>query len=178
MLLLLAGALLVGISLALTFLSGEELGEFPLPETVAQGQEERVEVELDPSMSPLAVFFDYEVEAEAGLRTLVEAQARVLDPGGEVVVSKALDITQTRKQRRSLTTRVFGGDRSGSKTFETFEVEQQGRFAFVFVPGSGAERLEAASWRIRRNVTRPPTWLLLAGIALLLLGALAQRVLR
>jgi hypothetical protein len=94
------------------------------------------------------------------------------------VVSKALDITQTRKQRRSLTTRVFGGDRSGSKTFETFEVEQQGRFAFVFVPGSGAERLEAASWRIRRNVTRPPTWLLLAGIALLLLGALAQRVLR
>jgi len=27
-------------------------------------------------------------------------------------------------------------------------------------------------------VTRPPTWLLLAGIALLLLGALAQRVLR
>ena len=174
-LLIVLGLGCMGTFLGLQFLSGEPVGSVDVPLDGKNPVE--VTMDLDPSMNPVAVFFEYDVESDRNERRLFEGRGVLRGPSGQVLHEEGVDVTQSRRERRRLSSGLFGASESGKATFETLDVVEAGAHAFVLEPQDGSENLVSAGWSVRRNVTPAPTWLMLTGIGALLLGALVKRFL-
>lgn len=174
-LLIVLGLGCMGTFLVLQFLSGEPVGSVDV--SLDGKNPVEVTMDLDPSMNPVAVFFEYEVESDRNERRLFEGRGILRGPSGQVLHEKGLEVTQSRRERRRLSSRLLGADESGTATFATLDVVEAGPHAFVLEPGQGFEDLVSAGWSVRRNVTPAPGWLMLTGIGALLLGALLKRFL-
>ena len=174
-LLIVLGLGCMGTFLGLQFISGEPVGSVDVP--LGGGNPVEVTMDLDPSMNPVAVFFEYDVESERNERWLFVGRGVLRGPSGEVLHEEGVDVTQSRKERRRPSRTLFGASESGKATFATLDVVEAGAHAFVLEPQDGSENLVSAGWSVRRNVTPAPTWLMLTGIGALLLGALVKRFL-
>ena len=174
-LLIVLGLGCMGTFLGLQFLSGEPVGSVDVPLDGKNPVE--VTMDLDPSMNPIAVFFEYDVESERNERWLFVGRGLLRGPSGQLLHEEGVDVTQSRKERRRPSRTLFGASESGKATFATLDVVEAGAHAFVLEPQDGSENLVSAGWSVRRNVTPAPTWLMLTGIGALLLGALVKRFL-
>lgn len=173
--LLLIGLGCLGTFLGLQFLSGTPVGSAPVP--LEGNNSAQVEFELEPSMNPVAVFFDYDVESDGNARRLFEGRGILRGPSGVVLHEERVDVTQSRRERRRLSNGLFGASESGKTVFATLDISEAGTHELVLVPEAGSENLVSAGWSVRRNVTPAPIWLMLVGIGVLLLGPLLKRVL-